>query len=99
MFADRVNWLLRGHGKGAAGLNMHRERSGVQGCSGCVQQVEERLESPSLVWVVALRIFPASRTNLGLRCQHHELVFNKKLSCYENLCKIQEQFVAVPSVP
>lgn len=78
MFADMVNWLLRGHGKGAAGLNMQR---GVQGCSGCVQQVEEGLGSPRLVWVVALRIFPASRANLGLRCQLHEMVFNKKLSC------------------
>lgn len=79
MFADRVTRLLQGHGRSAAGFSV--QRTGLQGCPGCVQQVEDGLESPILVWVVPDNFSPL-RTELGLKCQHHELVFNLKKSLH-----------------
>lgn len=56
MFADRVNWLLQGHGRSAAGFSA--QGMGVQGCPGCGQQVEEGLGSPILVLGSSLITFP-----------------------------------------
>lgn len=76
-FADRVNWLLQGHGKSAAGSNVQRERIGVQGVC---EQVEEGLGAPSWFGLFTDNFSPL-RTDLGLRYQHHEVVFNKNLIC------------------